>query len=294
MTNSGDRCAAEVQPGFRVESPGAVGAGVALEGLELWVADVRTARFKASATRSSPPESRSITSVHLPLRRVSPLGLGSGRRYRSFRLTSHERHRRPERLMTVVVRWPRKVEVVVRDSPGRTAATNQRRQHDGRHRCGADAARYVHESILTPDKLALHPRLAACSAARCRTSKPRRPAANRGLPGCARQHHLPAGTTLISPSSAISPISAAPWHSGIWTSGRSAEGEAAELTWTQFGVRMRAIAARIQQTVAKTERVAILAPRDSTTSPRSTPRPRPEPLRFPCSLLELPGHAERL
>ena len=42
--------------------------------------------------------------------------------------------------------------------------------------------------------------------------------------------------------------------------GRSAEGEAAELTWTQFGVRMRAIAARIQQTVAKAERVAILAP----------------------------------
>ena len=38
------------------------------------------------------------------------------------------------------------------------------------------------------------------------------------------------------------------------------EGDVAEITWTQLDARIRAIAARIQQSVGRAERVAILAP----------------------------------
>lgn len=76
--------------------------------------------------------------------------------------------------------------------------------------------------------------------------------------------------------------------------GRSAEGEAAELTWTQFGVRMRAIAARIQQTVAKAERVAILAPQGLDYVTAFYAAAKAGTIAVPLFAPELPGHAERL
>ncbi|MDJ0107949.1 AMP-binding protein, partial [Rhodococcus erythropolis] len=41
---------------------------------------------------------------------------------------------------------------------------------------------------------------------------------------------------------------------------RERDGEALELTWEQFGVRLRAVAARLQQVTKRGDRVAILAP----------------------------------
>ena len=41
---------------------------------------------------------------------------------------------------------------------------------------------------------------------------------------------------------------------------RERDGEAQELTWQQFGVRLRAVAARLQQVTKPGDRVAILAP----------------------------------
>src|SRR6476620_4601575 len=41
---------------------------------------------------------------------------------------------------------------------------------------------------------------------------------------------------------------------------RSAQGHAVELTWTQLGVRLSAIGARVQRFASRGDRVAILAP----------------------------------
>src|SRR5262249_9150604 len=41
---------------------------------------------------------------------------------------------------------------------------------------------------------------------------------------------------------------------------REVDGQALEVTWTQFGARMHAIGARVQQAASRGERVAILAP----------------------------------
>jgi fatty-acyl-CoA synthase len=71
---------------------------------------------------------------------------------------------------------------------------------------------------------------------------------------------LPAGTTLMSSL-----------HRNIAELGdsvayryldftRGQDHEAIELTWTEFGIRMRAISARLQQLCAPGDRVAILAP----------------------------------
>src|ERR1700758_5587047 len=41
---------------------------------------------------------------------------------------------------------------------------------------------------------------------------------------------------------------------------RSVDGEAVELTWNQFGIRLRAVGAYLQQVTARGDRIAILAP----------------------------------
>lgn len=76
--------------------------------------------------------------------------------------------------------------------------------------------------------------------------------------------------------------------------GRTAEGEATELTWAQFGVRMRAIGARIQQTVDKAERVAILAPQGLDYVTGFYAAAKAGTIAVPLFAPELPGHAERL
>src|ERR1700739_847910 len=42
--------------------------------------------------------------------------------------------------------------------------------------------------------------------------------------------------------------------------GRVSDGEPVELSWTQLGIRLRAVGARLQQVSAPRDRVAILAP----------------------------------
>lgn len=71
--------------------------------------------------------------------------------------------------------------------------------------------------------------------------------------------------------------------------GRRADGEMYEITWTRFGVRMRAIAARIQQAGVRGERVAILAPQGLeyvTAFYAAVSRGRS---RFPCSRPNFPA-----
>lgn len=65
---------------------------------------------------------------------------------------------------------------------------------------------------------------------------------------------------------------------------RSAEPVVFELTWTQLGVRLHAIAAHIQRSAERGDRVAILAPQGWTTSPVSSPRSRRAPSLCRCSL----------
>lgn len=76
--------------------------------------------------------------------------------------------------------------------------------------------------------------------------------------------------------------------------GRSVEGEATELSWTQFDIRMRAIGARIQQTVGKGERVAILAPQSLDYVTGFYAAVKAGTIAVPLFAPELPGHAERL
>ena len=73
-----------------------------------------------------------------------------------------------------------------------------------------------------------------------------------------------------------------------------ATGRAVELTWTQLGRQLRAVGARVQRVADRGDRVAILAPRDSTTSPASSRPSRPAPSQCRCSHPNCPGHAERL
>lgn len=76
--------------------------------------------------------------------------------------------------------------------------------------------------------------------------------------------------------------------------GRSAEGEATQLTWAQFDMRMRAIGARIQQMADKGERVAILAPQGLDYITAFYAAVKAGTIAVPLFAPELPGHAERL
>lgn len=72
------------------------------------------------------------------------------------------------------------------------------------------------------------------------------------------------------------------------------DGDPVELTWSELDVRMRAIAARVQQSVPRGDRVAILAPQglDYVTAFFATLKAGA--IAVPLFAPELPGHAERL
>ncbi|ORA15790.1 fatty acyl-AMP ligase [Mycobacterium arosiense] len=75
---------------------------------------------------------------------------------------------------------------------------------------------------------------------------------------------------------------------------RSADGEADEVTWAQFGVRLEAIGARIQQAVGRAERVAVLAPQGIDYVAGFYAAVKAGTIAVPLFAPELPGHAERL
>lgn len=72
------------------------------------------------------------------------------------------------------------------------------------------------------------------------------------------------------------------------------EDEVRELTWAQLDVRMRAIAARIQQSVSPGARVAIMAPQGLEYVAAFFATLKAGNIAVPLFSPELPGHAERL
>lgn len=75
---------------------------------------------------------------------------------------------------------------------------------------------------------------------------------------------------------------------------RSADGEAEEVTWSRFGVRLEAIGARIQQVAGHGERVAVLAPQGIDYVAAFYAAIKAGTIAVPLFAPELPGHAERL
>lgn len=71
-------------------------------------------------------------------------------------------------------------------------------------------------------------------------------------------------------------------------------GDAVELTWAQLDVRMRAVAARIQQATSPGDRVAILAPQGLDWVVAFFAALKAGVIAVPLFAPELPGHAERL
>jgi fatty-acyl-CoA synthase len=66
------------------------------------------------------------------------------------------------------------------------------------------------------------------------------------------------------------------------------------VTWTQFGVRLHAIGARVQQAAARGERVAVLAPQGIDYVAGFYAAVKAGTIAVPLFAPELPGHAERL
>ena len=75
---------------------------------------------------------------------------------------------------------------------------------------------------------------------------------------------------------------------------RSADGYVTELTWNQLGVRMRAIAARVQRVASHGDRVAILAPQGLDYVAGFFAALKAGAIAVPLFAPELQGHAERL
>jgi fatty-acyl-CoA synthase len=75
---------------------------------------------------------------------------------------------------------------------------------------------------------------------------------------------------------------------------RAADGLADEVTWTEFGVRLKAIAARVQQVAARDERVAVLAPQGIDYVAGFYAAIKAGTIAVPLFAPALPGHAERL
>lgn len=104
---------------------------------------------------------------------------------------------------------------------------------------------------------------------------------------------LPPGTTLISL------IDRNIAHVGDLVAYRyldysHAEDEVVELTWTQLGVRLRAVSARLQQVAARGDRVAILAPQGLDYVVGFFAAIKAGNIAVPLFAPELQGHAERL
>jgi fatty-acyl-CoA synthase len=75
---------------------------------------------------------------------------------------------------------------------------------------------------------------------------------------------------------------------------RGVDGHAQEMTWTQLGVRLHAIGARVQQAASRGERVAILAPQGIDYVAGFYAAVKAGTIAVPLFAPELPGHAERL
>ena len=75
---------------------------------------------------------------------------------------------------------------------------------------------------------------------------------------------------------------------------RSADGDADEVTWSRFGVRLEAIGARVQQAASRGERVAVLAPQGIDYVAGFYAAVKAGTIAVPLFAPELPGHAERL
>ncbi len=76
--------------------------------------------------------------------------------------------------------------------------------------------------------------------------------------------------------------------------GHSAEVRTEEVTWTQFGARLQAIGARVQQGAGRGERVAILAPQGIDYVAGFYAAIKAGTIAVPLFAPELPGHADRL
>ncbi len=74
----------------------------------------------------------------------------------------------------------------------------------------------------------------------------------------------------------------------------SVDGHAEEVTWTQFGARLGAIGARVQQAAGRGERVAVLAPQGIDYVAGFYAAVKAGTIAVPLFAPELPGHAERL
>jgi fatty-acyl-CoA synthase len=75
---------------------------------------------------------------------------------------------------------------------------------------------------------------------------------------------------------------------------RAVDGQADEVTWTQFGVRLQAIGACVQQAAGRGERVAVLAPQGIDYVAGFYAAVKAGTIAVPLFAPELPGHAERL
>ncbi|HZA08674.1 fatty acyl-AMP ligase [Mycobacterium sp.] len=75
---------------------------------------------------------------------------------------------------------------------------------------------------------------------------------------------------------------------------RSVGEQAVELTWTQLGIRLRAIGAQLQQLTDRGDRVAILAPQGIDYVAGFYAAVKAGTIAVPLFAPELPGHAERL
>jgi len=76
--------------------------------------------------------------------------------------------------------------------------------------------------------------------------------------------------------------------------GHAAGARTEEVTWTQFGTRLQAIGARVQQAAGRGDRVAILAPQGIDYVAGFYAAIKAGTIAVPLFAPELPGHAERL